>query len=539
MTERMTTCFKFARLVTLLSVAALGTSGFTQETASGLEPHPAPVGESSGSLRELREQVRELQVAVADMRSDWQKARAETAELRREIDEIRAVSGSQKFVLKTAAMSSAASQITPENEMQQDNKLNKEKEQKRNEHAATLEEEYQLLSGKVDDQYQTKVESASKYRLRISGIVLMNMISNQGVVDNIDLPTITYARPGGNSGGSFAATLRQSEIGFETFGPNVAGAKTKADLQLDLAGGFSTVPNGINAGLVRLRTGTMRLDWTNTSIVAGQDAIFFSPNSPTSFASLAIPALSYAGNLWGWVPQVRVEHRVSTGEDSNLIFQGGILDPVSGETPGSSYFRQPGPGEASRQPAYGSRIGWNRNVFGQPLRVGAGGYYSRQNYGFQRKADAWAGMADFDLPLSRHFSFSGEIYRGRALGGLYGGIGRSVLFSGDPALATTAIQPLNAVGGWAQTKFRPTSKLEFNAAVGTDNPFARDLKYFLYPQSYGDPALAKNQGGFVNVIYRPRSDLLFSAEYRRLRTDSLTDGRNSAGHLNLSMGLLF
>jgi hypothetical protein len=548
MTERITTWFKFARLVTLLALTPLSTSGLAQETASGAgRALAASVGESSDSVRELREQVRELQAAVAAMRSDWQTARAETAGLRREIDEIRAASGSQNAVLRNAMVSSGASQASGENEASRDDKLNQErdqekdqeKDQKRTEHAATLEEEYQLLSGKVDDQYQTKVESASKYRLRVSGIVLMNLISNQGVVDNIDLPTLTYPRPSGNSGGSFAATLRQSEIGFETFGPNVAGAKTKADLQLDLAGGFTTAPNGINSGLVRLRTGTIRMDWTNTSVVGGQDAIFFSPNSPTSFASLAIPALSYAGNLWGWVPQIRVEHRIATGEDSSLIFQGGILDPVSGESPGSRYYRQAGPGEASRQPAYASRIGWTRNVFNQPLRIGAGGYYSRQNYGFQRNVDAWAGMADFDLPFSRHFSLSGELYRGRALGGLYGGIGRSVLFSGDPALATTAIQALNTVGGWAQTKFRPTGKLEFNVAVGTDNPYASDLKYFLYPQAYGDPALARNQGGFVNVIYRPRSDLLFAAEYRRLRTYSLTDGRDSAGHLNLSMGVLF
>jgi hypothetical protein len=41
------------------------------------------------------------------------------------------------------------------------------------------------------------------------------------------------------------------------------------------------------------------------------------------------------------------------------------------------------------------------------------------------------------------------------------------------------------------------------------------------------------------MIYRPRSDLLFSAEYRHLTTDSLTHGANSAGHLNLMMGVLF
>src|SRR6202041_351402 len=236
---------------------------------------------------------------------------------------------------------------------------------KKNDHTASIEEEYQLLSGKVDDQYQTKVESASKYRVRLSGIVLMNLVSNQGVVDSVDLPMLAYARPAGDSGGSFGATLRQSEIGFETFGPNVAGAKTRADLQLDFAGGFPAVPNGINSGIVRLRTATMRMDWTNTSVVVGQDAIFFSPNSPTSFASLAIPALSYAGNLWSWVPQIRVEHRIELGETSNLLFQAGILDPVSGESPESGSYRGAGPGEASRQPAYGTRIAWTRNVFGQ------------------------------------------------------------------------------------------------------------------------------------------------------------------------------
>jgi hypothetical protein len=72
-----------------------------------------------------------------------------------------------------------------------------------------------------------------------------------------------------------------------------------------------------------------------------------------------------------------------------------------------------------------------------------------------------------------------------------------------------------------------------------DNPYASDLKYFPYAQSYGDPTLARNQGSFVNMIYRPRSDLLFSAEYRHLTTYTLTDGGNSAGQLNLMMGVLF
>ena len=556
--------FEGLRWGMLLGVTAWSAFGAAQEPANRTQPpSPESLHESvSDQVRELREQVRELQAAVAGMRSDWQRARTETAELRRELEEVRTETGPRNAVLRNAVAKSATSTASPvpvevlqnvlENGTPQDQRAEDPKQdRKKGEHAASLEEEYQLLSGKVDDQYQTKVESASKYRVRLSGIVLMNLASNQGVVDSIDLPTLAYARAPIDSGGSFGATLRQSEIGFEAFGPTVAGAKTTADLQLDLAGGFPSIPNGINSGLVRLRTATMRMDWTNTSVVAGQDAIFFSPNSPTSFATLAIPALTYAGNLWSWVPQIRVEHKVALGEQSSLIFQGGILDPVSGEAPGTvpaevtgeapgtGYYRQAGPGEASRQPAYGTRIAWTRNVFGQPLRVGVGGYYTRQDYGFSRNVDGWAGMTDIELPLNRQFSLSGKFYRGRALGGLYGGIGRSVLFSGDPTLASTEVQALDSIGGWAQLKYRPANKWEFNAAFGVDNPYASDLKYFEYPQSYADPTLARNQGSFVNMIYRPRSDLLFSAEYRHLTTYSLTDGGNGAGHLNLMMGVLF
>jgi hypothetical protein len=49
----------------------------------------------------------------------------------------------------------------------------------------------------------------------------------------------------------------------------------------------------------------------------------------------------------------------------------------------------------------------------------------------------------------------------------------------------------------------------------------------------------KNRVGFANVIYRPRSDLLFSAEYRQIETNAYATGLSGAGHLNLAMGVLF
>jgi hypothetical protein len=169
-----------------------------------------------------------------------------------------------------------------------------------------------------------------------------------------------------------------------------------------------------------------------------------------------------------------------------------------------------------------------------------GGYYGRQNWAFHRNVDAWAGTIDWTVPLGDQWEISGEFYRGRALGGLGGGIGRSVVFSGPITTPSTQVRGLNATGGWAQLKFRQTEKLEWNGAFGQDSSFAGDLRLFpLTTQSYFDPSLARNRSAFLNFIYRPRSDLLFSLEYRRLRTISVTGNSEHAGHINVSMGVLF
>jgi regulator of replication initiation timing len=525
--------FQLLRLMTLASMAGAGCLAIAQQAGSGAEPPSAnALGEA---VRDLREQVGELQKAVAEMRAENEQVRTESAELRREVERLRA---STPAATATPGKVEATTNADPTAAMK-DQSEEPQNPAEKSAHENGLEEEYDLLAGKIDDQYQTKVESASKYRMRISGMVLLNLFSNRGSFDSVDVPTLATGKTPGYPNGSFGGTLRQSEIGFEVFGPRVGGARARADLQLDFGGGFEPSPNGASAGLVRLRTGTFRLDWQNTSVVAGQDNLFFSPGAPTSFASLVVPALTYAGNLWGWIPQVRVEHRLSLGEESNLTFQGGILDPLSGEMPGPWSYRLAGPGEASRQPAFGSRVGWTHSLFGQPMRFGVGGFYSRQSYGFDRYLDAWAGMTDFEVPLTHRFSLSGKVYRGDGLGGLYGGIARSVLFSGDPGRSTSLVRGLNTVGGWAQLKYQATSKVEFNTAFGLDNPFAKDLKAFPGAQAYGNPTLARNSGGFANVIFRPRSDLVFSAEYRHLKTYTIDYGPNSGDHVNLMMGVLF
>jgi hypothetical protein len=333
--------------------------------------------------------------------------------------------------------------------------------------------------------------------------------------------------------------LRQSQVGIEVFGPEFAGARTSADLKFDFAGGFPNTSNGFSMGLVRLRTATIRMEWATTSIVAGQDGLFFAPLAPTSLASLAVLPLSYAGNLWNWTPQLRVEHRIDLPGRSNLNLQGGILDSLSGEAPQSTFERSPTFGEKSGQPAYAARVAWSLPAFGQDLTIGVGGYYGRQYWGFGRNVDGWAGTADLTLPLGKLFAVTGEFYRGRAVGGLNGAIGQDVLLSGPLTSSATIVRGLDSAGGWAQLKFKPRANFEMNGAVGQDNPFANELRRFPGTQGVYGTLLSKNLDSFVNFIYQLRSDVLFSVEYRRLQTSVLDSKSRTANHVNLSLGYLF
>jgi hypothetical protein len=187
----------------------------------------------------------------------------------------------------------------------------------------------------------------------------------------------------------------------------------------------------------------------------------------------------------------------------------------------------------------GSRVAWTHGEGDHALTLGIGGYYSPQDYGAGRTVDAWAGTADWNVPLGNRFALAGEFYRGRALGGLGAAEGRSVLFAGPESNPASAVIGLDTIGGWTQLKFKATEAIEFNVAYGQDNPFARDLSYFYYPTSSGYTSIAKNQNAMLNVIYRPRSDLIFALEYRALNTLQTTSIKNTAGTLNLSMGVLF
>jgi hypothetical protein len=222
----------------------------------------------------------------------------------------------------------------------------------------------------------------------------------------------------------------------------------------------------------------------------------------------------------------------SATENHSSALQIGVLDPLGGESASTDTDRVPESGELSRVPAIGARQSWNWR--GGASGIAVSGYFARHNYGFSRTAESWAGMMDWKLHVSHSIEFTGEVYRGQALGGLWGGGGTSTVFNGDPSNPVTTSRAVNTAGGWAQLKVKPGELLEFNGAFGVDSPFARDVRF----SKFASPFL-KNQTAMFNVIGHPRSDILVSLEYRHLLSDRLEVPKSSAQHVNLAIGYRF
>jgi hypothetical protein len=529
---------------TALAVAAFvlfSMLGRAQDTTAIAAP-PTRV-DAATAVRDLQDQVRQLRSLVEEMRAENAESRAEMHQLRQDLQSTRALlerptttpNGAEANTI--AAAPPEGKSPTPTNTT---NSANAQGEAPLEERVQKLEESTSLIGSKIDEQYQTKVESASKYRARLHGIVLMNAFRNVGSSDNLDFPT--YSEPVRRAwpAATVGATFRQSELGLEIFGPHIAGARTSADIQMDFSGGFPGTGNGVDFGIVRLQTANLRFDWDNTSVVAGQDALFISPLSPTSFASLATPTFAFGGNLWAWTPQFRVEHRFSVSDQQTITMQAGVLDNLDWENPQDPFYRSAQAGELSGQPAYAFRTAWSRPVNEHPLSFGVAGYYGRQDWTWARYIDAWAAMADWQIPILPRLALSGEFYRGRGIGGLGGAIGQSIVYGGDPMSPFSPIRGLNTAGGWSQLKFQITPKLELNGVFAEDDAFAGDVRGFAIDvDNPGGPILGRNRGTLGNVVFRPRSDLVLSAEFRRLHTFPIYSEASTTNQVNLSVGILF
>src|SRR5579859_4837366 len=124
-------------------------------------------------LQKLQEQVQELHAQVSDLKAQQQSAKGESELLRKELE----IAKSQLAAIAVLTNSGSPAQAVS---------VAPSKTSTTEERIKTLEENQQLTDSKVSEQSQTKVESGSKYRLRFTGIILLNLFENRGTVENSD-----------------------------------------------------------------------------------------------------------------------------------------------------------------------------------------------------------------------------------------------------------------------------------------------------------------------------------------------------------------
>jgi outer membrane murein-binding lipoprotein Lpp len=415
-----------------------------------------------------------------------------------------------------------------------------------------LRENQDVLAAEVKQHEQTKVESQSKFPLRVTGLVLFNAFVNEGVVDVVDLPTSALRRAANVSHGAAGGSMRQTWLGLEGQGPVFGAVHTSARVGMDFFGGVGGAINSGSTGSARLRTAAIRGETNSEMFEARFDEPLISPLSPSSLANVAQPSLAWTGNLWTWAPELRWQHTQPVGEARTLNIEVGLRDPYLAGLQTYNETRVPSPVELSRRPAFEARVSFgsaanahtridgysNDSVEG--WRIGGGGSYARESYAGGISIDTWALTADWQVPLQRWLRLSGEAYKGTGLGGLGGGAYRDVVQGADRVTGVTRTIGLDAGGGWVQLQADATRRLQVNAAFGQDAGSGSELRLLILPTPYSALGYyARNRGITGNLIYRPWRSVVLSPEYRRIISWPISGSRNVANIFTLSAGYFF
>jgi regulator of replication initiation timing len=486
--------------------ACIGTSWAQTATE-----HPDQSGPSAGEA-DFARHLDQLTNQLDNMRRQLQDSQKEMDELRNELrglrDQLAEKSESAKASQDQGALTSSVEK---------------------------LREDTDVLQAEVKQHDQIKVETASKFPVRISGTILFTSALNSGTPDNIDLPIVALPNTPNSPHGSLSATPRQTLLGLDASGPRLWSAKSSADISIDFFAGIPYADYTTAAGFVRLRTAHARLDWTDRNLALAFDRPLVSPWQPTSWLTVGEPALAWAGNLWTWTPQIQFTERAIL-PSRKLTLALGLMDPAAPGVPQVNGLRTPDASESSKQPGYEARTEYDWSPHEHPVHLGAGGYYSRQSYTYDRHVDAWAGTADWSIALAHPVGLSGEFYRGRAIGGLGGGAFKDYVTYNNYAL----LRGLNDEGGWAQLKIVFSPTLEANLAFGQDNAFASDLRNSDLATEQNEYAtLARNQDALGNLVYRPRAYLLLSAEFRQIHSWPIAAQGNTNRVFGLAAGYSF
>ena len=356
----------------------------------------------------------------------------------------------------------------------------------------------------------------------VHGLILMNAFHTTDNVNNSDVPQ--FAIPAGAAspeGSSSSATVRQSRVTAFALVPEFAGGALRGELDVDFFGGQQPSSGGRTFPLLRVRRAMAEVTWNRVALLVGQESPPIAAVSPSSIASVGFPDFAGAGNLWLWIPQVRLSADLPTRGSLRLGAEVSALAPTSGE-PQGAFATQPDVAERSGRPYLQGRV---RGRWGQGEQLGevsAGGHYGWILDATGRRVPSKALAVSVWTPLGPRLDLRAEAFTGQALAGLGGGgVGQNMVRDGVPVRAS---------GGWVQLNVRPSSQWEIGGGGGIDDPDDEDLV---------EASRLRNVAVEGHITWR-RLPAVVGLEVRHLSTRYREPvGDLTATHVNLGMGFEF
>jgi hypothetical protein len=356
----------------------------------------------------------------------------------------------------------------------------------------------------------------------IHGLVLMNAFHTTDNVNNSDVPQFAVPVPAGSVGaGTSSATVRQSRVTLFALVPEFAGGVIEGELDVDFFGGQQPSSGGRTFPLLRIRRAVAELTWNRVALLVGQESPPIAAVSPSSLASIGFPEFAGAGNLWLWIPQIRLGADLAPTGGLSIGAEIAALAPTSGE-PQGAFLTQPDIAERSGRPFVQGRV---RGRWGQGERMGevsAGGHYGWVVDAAGDRVPSRALAVSIWTPLGSHLELRAEGFTGQVLAGLGGGgIGQNMVRDGVP---------VRAQGGWAQLNLRPSAQWEIGGGGGIDDPDDEDLI---------EGSRLRNVAVEGHLTWR-RLPAVLGLEVRHLRTRYRAPVNDlSATQVNLGMGFEF
>lgn len=337
-------------------------------------------------------------------------------------------------------------------------------------------------------------------RLQFYGFIREDLILDDSRPDSAQSPLFILSEPAhADASRTYTVHPRLTRLGMNLSGPALeplGGARLSGKLEMDFQNGGRD-----SRAIPRYRHAYMLLDWTSTSVLIGQTFDVISPLFPSVNADTL---MWNAGNLGDRRPQVRATHQRAAGRAGwSIAAAAGLTGAVDQQDLDGDGIRD---GEAAPMPSVQTRIGVTWPAGARRLAAGVWAHGSRQTVagavaGETRFASHAVGV-DLELPLGTRGVVRGELWTGRNLPDIRGGIGQGINRGTG--------QEIGSRGGWFEIGGELSTRYAVFAGYSLDSPNADEV-----------PAGGRTQNGawFLASRFTVGRPFAVGVDYLRWRTE--------------------